>query len=73
MYTSDQAHHSVLKAALLAGILPERVRSVQSDARFRLDVAALERALRTPATGEGVPTPRTQTDERQLTPGPATD
>jgi MFS family permease len=39
----------------------------------REEVAALERALRTPATGEGVPTPRTQTDERQLTPGPATD
>jgi aromatic-L-amino-acid decarboxylase len=41
LYTSDQAHHSVLKAAKMAGVMPDRVRAVQSDARFRLDVAAL--------------------------------
>lgn len=45
VYASDQAHHSVRKAALLAGFLPERVRSVPSDARFRLDVAELARAM----------------------------
>ena len=41
LYTSDQAHHSVLKSAKLAGIMPDRVRVVPSDARYRLDVAAL--------------------------------
>jgi aromatic-L-amino-acid decarboxylase len=45
VYTSDQAHHSVLKAALFAGILPERVRSLPTDSMFRLDVAALEEAI----------------------------
>jgi aromatic-L-amino-acid decarboxylase len=40
LYTSDQAHHSVQKAALLAGFPPARVREVPSDERFclRLDV-----------------------------------
>jgi len=36
LYTSDQAHHSVLKAAKLAGIMPDRVRAVPSDGGFRL-------------------------------------
>ncbi len=45
VYASDQAHHSVVKAAVLAGFPVERVRSLPSDERFRLDVAALERAV----------------------------
>src|SRR5205814_8077130 len=36
LYTSDQAHHSVVKAAKLAGIMPDRVRVIDSDNRFRL-------------------------------------
>ena len=36
LYTSDQAHHSVLKSAKLAGIMPDRVRPIGSDDRFRL-------------------------------------
>jgi aromatic-L-amino-acid decarboxylase len=42
LYTSDQAHHSVLKAAKLAGVMPDRVRPIASDDRFRLDIGALE-------------------------------
>lgn len=45
VYTSDQAHHSVLKAALFAGILPERVRSLPADSMFRLDLSALREAV----------------------------
>ena len=41
LYTSDQAHHSVLKSAKLAGVMPDRVRSIRSDARYRLDLDAL--------------------------------
>jgi aromatic-L-amino-acid decarboxylase len=41
LYTSDQAHHSVLKSAKMSGVMPDRVRAVPSDDRFRLDMAAL--------------------------------
>jgi aromatic-L-amino-acid decarboxylase len=42
LYTSDQAHHSVLKSAKLAGIMPDRVRAIESDERYRLRVDRLE-------------------------------
>ena len=45
LYTSDQAHHSVLKSAKLAGVMPDRVRAVASDDRFRLRVDALTDAI----------------------------
>src|SRR3989442_13880401 len=45
LYTSDQAHHSVLKAAKLAGVMPDRVRAIASDDRFRLCVGPLEEAI----------------------------
>jgi aromatic-L-amino-acid/L-tryptophan decarboxylase len=45
LYTSDQAHHSVLKSAKLAGIMPDRVRVIPSDERFRLSVDALAAAV----------------------------
>src|SRR3954467_13048256 len=45
LYTSDQAHHSVLKSAKLAGVMPDRVRAIASDDRYRLDVAALSAAI----------------------------
>src|SRR5262249_6332322 len=38
LYTSDQAHYSVIKAAKLAGIMTDRVRAVASDDCFRLRV-----------------------------------
>jgi aromatic-L-amino-acid decarboxylase len=45
LYTSDQAHHSVAKSARLAGIMPDRVRTVPSDERFRLRVPLLADAI----------------------------
>ncbi len=45
LYTSDQAHHSVLKSAKLAGVMPDRVRPIASDERFRLRVDLLEEAI----------------------------
>jgi aromatic-L-amino-acid/L-tryptophan decarboxylase len=45
LYTSDQAHHSVLKSAKMAGVMPDRVRAVPSDDRYRLDVKALRDAM----------------------------
>ncbi len=47
VYASDQTHHSVEKAARLAGIPPARVRSIATDARFRIELSALERAIAT--------------------------
>ena len=38
LYTSDQAHHSVLKSAKLAGIMPDRVRGLPCDDAYRLPV-----------------------------------
>src|SRR5438128_1782891 len=45
LYTSDQAHHSVLKSAKLAGVMPDRVRAIESDARFRLRVDLLREQI----------------------------
>ena len=45
LYTSDQAHHSVLKSAKLAGVMPDRVRAIASDDRFRLRIDALREAI----------------------------
>ncbi len=46
LYTSDQAHHCVIKSAKLAGIMPDRVHSIPSDAQFHLTPAALRDAIR---------------------------
>jgi aromatic-L-amino-acid decarboxylase len=46
LYASAEAHHSVAKAALLAGFPPERVRAVEVDGRFRMRVDALRAAVR---------------------------
>ena len=45
LYTSDQVHHCVNKSAKLAGIMPDRVRMVATDERFRLSVGALREAI----------------------------
>ena len=45
MYVSDQSHHSLLKAALLAGFPASNVREIPSDPAFRIRVDALERAI----------------------------
>jgi aromatic-L-amino-acid/L-tryptophan decarboxylase len=45
LYTSDQAHHCVLKAAKLAGVMPDRVRAIPCDEAYRLPVDALAHAI----------------------------
>ncbi len=36
IYASDQVHHSMVKAAMLAGFPPDRVRSIPTDDRYRM-------------------------------------
>jgi aromatic-L-amino-acid decarboxylase len=45
LYTSDQAHSSVDKAAIVLGIGSDQVRRVASDAAFRLSPSALAAAI----------------------------
>ncbi len=45
LYTSTQVHHSVMKSAKLAGILPDRVREIPVDSDFRLKLDALQAAI----------------------------
>ena len=45
LYASDQIHHSVAKAALLAGFPEENVRLLPSDSSFRLRLDALGEAV----------------------------
>ncbi len=46
MYVSEEAHHSVRKAALLAGFPAHAVRLVATDERFRMDPTAVREAVR---------------------------
>ena len=45
IYTSDQAHHSVRKAAVLAGFPEANIREVTSNERFEMRVDALEACI----------------------------
>ena len=45
VYTSARAHHSIAKAARIAGIPDERVRHVGTDGHQRLDVATLRATI----------------------------
>jgi aromatic-L-amino-acid decarboxylase len=45
IYASDQVHHSIQKAAMLAGFPEGNVREIASDERFRIRVAELARAV----------------------------
>ena len=45
LYTSEQAHSSVQRAAWIAGIPRANVRSIETDDRFRLREEALRRAI----------------------------
>jgi len=45
LYASDQAHHSIQKAAILAGFPPENVREIPSDATFRIRLDVLEQRI----------------------------
>jgi len=45
LFTSSQVHHSVVKSAKLAGIMPDRVRMIPVDGGFRMRVDALQAAV----------------------------
>jgi aromatic-L-amino-acid decarboxylase len=45
VYTSDQVHHSLQKAAMLAGLPAENVRALPADGRFRLDPGRVAAAI----------------------------
>ena len=45
LYASDQTHHSVQKAALLAGFPPGNVRAIPTDDAYRIRVPALAEAI----------------------------
>ncbi|HMA17931.1 MAG TPA: aminotransferase class I/II-fold pyridoxal phosphate-dependent enzyme [Thermoanaerobaculia bacterium] len=45
LYVSDQSHHSVEKAAMLAGFPESSVRTIPSDGAFRIRLDALEEAV----------------------------
>jgi aromatic-L-amino-acid decarboxylase len=45
LYVSDQTHHSIQKAAILAGFPEANVREIPTDAAFRIRVDALERRV----------------------------
>ncbi|HET6632288.1 MAG TPA: aminotransferase class V-fold PLP-dependent enzyme [Rhodanobacteraceae bacterium] len=45
LYVSSQSHHCIVKAAKLAGIAHDRVRTIGVDDAFRLRVDELERAI----------------------------
>jgi aromatic-L-amino-acid/L-tryptophan decarboxylase len=46
IYASDQAHHSVMKAAALAGFPKAAIRTIPSDGKLRMDLNALDHAIR---------------------------
>ncbi|MBC7187225.1 MAG: aminotransferase class V-fold PLP-dependent enzyme [Calditrichaeota bacterium] len=46
MYTSDQAHSSIEKAAIVLGIGQQWLRKIPCDAQYRMDVRALEQVIR---------------------------
>ena len=45
IYTSDQAHSSIDKAAIALGLGEQNVRRIVSDSEFKMDVGALRRAI----------------------------
>jgi len=46
LYLSDQGHSSLERAAHIIGMLPESIRKVPTDSSFRMDVNALQHAIR---------------------------
>jgi glutamate/tyrosine decarboxylase-like PLP-dependent enzyme len=45
VYMSDQSHTALVRAARIVGVRPGHVRMIPTDARFRIDMAALARQL----------------------------
>lgn len=55
IYVSDQAHHSITKAARFAGFRRDQVSVVPSDDRFRMDVAVLAERIEADARAGKTP------------------
>ena len=55
IYASDQTHHSVQKAALLAGFPPDNIRAIPSDSQFRVRVDLLEQCILEDREAERLP------------------
>src|SRR5512146_2285763 len=55
LYVSDQTHHSVAKAAMLAGFPPENVRPIPSDAKFRIRLDRLAERIDADRAAGAVP------------------
>ncbi len=51
LYLSDQAHSSNIRAAKLLGFQPDQIRIVPSDAKFRMDVDALQTLFQADVAG----------------------
>lgn len=45
VYMSDQSHSALIRAARIMGIRPDRVRLIETDTQFRLDMEALVRTI----------------------------
>ncbi|MEJ2084181.1 MAG: aminotransferase class I/II-fold pyridoxal phosphate-dependent enzyme [Acidobacteriota bacterium] len=45
LYCSDQVHHSITKAAMLAGFPPINIRTIPSDDSYRMPIDALAQAI----------------------------
>ena len=45
VYTSTEAHHCVMKAARLAGVMPDRIRAIPADERCRLRMDLLDQHI----------------------------
>lgn len=56
VYVSREVHHSMSKAAMLAGIPPDNVRAIAVDEHFRMQPSALSRALSADRAEGFVPT-----------------
>lgn len=55
LYTTEEAHSSIEKAAIVLGIGQEGVRKIPTDDRFRMDVTALEAAIAEDRIGGWLP------------------
>jgi len=54
-YASEQAHHSISKAAAILGIGSDNVRMIRTDDRFRIDVDDLQRRIESDTASGDLP------------------
>jgi aromatic-L-amino-acid decarboxylase len=55
MYTSEEAHSSVEKAGIVLGVGQENIIKIHTDASFRMDAGALEKAIKRDRRGGHIP------------------